>query len=344
MFRFALFLLLLVIVYMAIAIRKVLYELPEKELRRRARHEGGSGVAILQAIRAFGRFAEHGIILITCFAAVGCFLVLLDWFGGVVAVIWGGLLASYIFYWSPQLPPTAAQRRIALLVSPALHSLISFVYRRLPMLAVFKRQIFPVTLHTGAYEKEDIIDLLDRQEKQSDSRLSKTELRIAKHSLLFSERLVQSVMTPISVVQTVEDGELVGPVLMGQLYDSGFSRFPVFDKQRSVVGILFMKDLTMTRDTKTVKQVMHDTVCYVFVGSALDEVLDAFLKTKQHLFIVVDEYEEIVGVISIEDVLEDILGAEIQDEFDKYDDLRAVAARRAITKNKQRHHPVEDSK
>ena len=59
--------------------------------------------------------------------------------------------------------------------------------------------------------------------------------------------------------------------------------------------------------------------------SPLDQVFRALMKTKHHLFIVVNEFEEVVGLVKIEDVLEEIIGQEIIDEYDKFDDLRSVA-------------------
>ena len=57
-------------------------------------------------------------------------------------------------------------------------------------------------------------------------------------------------------------------------------------------------------------------------------VLNAFKKSRQHLFVVVNEYGEVAGLVTIEDVLEEIIGAEIMDEDDKYVDLRARAKER----------------
>jgi CBS domain containing-hemolysin-like protein len=71
----------------------------------------------------------------------------------------------------------------------------------------------------------------------------------------------------------------------------------------------------------------------------LADALQAILKTRQHLFVVVNRFEEYVGVISIEDILEQIVGSPILDEFDQYDDLRAVAARQA-----EKDHKLHEQK
>lgn len=71
---------------------------------------------------------------------------------------------------------------------------------------------------------------------------------------------------------------------------------------------------------------MSHKLTYVHEDFTLYRTLQVFLKTKQHLFLVVNTFEELVGIITIEDVLEQMIGKQIVDEFDRYDDLRAVAA------------------
>lgn len=186
------------------------------------------------------------------------------------------------------------------------------------------------------HSKEELVDLLEQTQIEDDP-FSKDELSIAVHALTFGNKAITEVMTPISVVKTMKSTDVLSPVLLGELHESGHSRFPVInDKDGSYVGMLYSKDLELLRDNKQVKDVMKHEVFYVNEFSSLDNVLNAFLQTKHHLFMVVNEYEDIVGVISIEDVLEQVLGRQIIDEFDKYGDLRLVARQLADEKAKQR--------
>jgi magnesium and cobalt transporter len=114
---------------------------------------------------------------------------------------------------------------------------------------------------------------------------------------------------------------------MGELHASGHSRFPVYEvKKDNIVGVLYLHDLVATKRSGTVSNIMRRKVTYVHEDFTLYQTLQAFIKTKQHLFIVVNSFEEYVGIITIEDVLERVIGKLIVDEFDRYDDLRAVAA------------------
>ena len=72
-------------------------------------------------------------------------------------------------------------------------------------------------------------------------------------------------------------------------------------------------------------------VHFVAESHGLERILQMFLERRQHLFAVIDEYGGLTGVLTLEDVLEEILGTEIVDESDRVDDLRELARRRRQT-------------
>ncbi|MCK5211743.1 CBS domain-containing protein, partial [Candidatus Parcubacteria bacterium] len=112
--------------------------------------------------------------------------------------------------------------------------------------------------------------------------------------------------------------------------ESGHSRIPIYrDNLDDIVGILYSKDLIGNNfKDKTAEEVMRDNVIYVDYNKKLDDLLNAFKANRQHLFIVINEYGELSGLVSIEDVLEEIIGAEIMDEDDKFADLQAEARKK----------------
>lgn len=179
------------------------------------------------------------------------------------------------------------------------------------------------------HSNEELIEIISTADLNSDP-VGKDELEIAMHALTFGHKKITEIMTPLSVVKTVRRDDVLSPVLLGELHDSGFSRFPVVEpEQGNIVGMLYHKDLVEIHANKTVGAAMRSELFYVNEFTSLDNVLNAFLRTKHHLFLVVNEFEEIVGVVAIEDVLEQIIGRKIIDEFDAYDDLREVARQRA---------------
>lgn len=193
---------------------------------------------------------------------------------------------------------------------------------------------------TQLFEKSDLVTLLKQQSRQTHNRIAKEELFIAQHALTFGDRLVRDVFIPMSQVVGVAINDTIGPKLMDELHASGHSRFLVYEKQRTnVVGILYLHDLLTKRQGGSVETVVRRKLVYAHEEQTLFQTLQAFLKTKQQLFVVVNRFEEVIGIITIEDILEQIIGRPIVDEFDRYDDLRAVAER--VAKETKHQHPPE---
>lgn len=193
--------------------------------------------------------------------------------------------------------------------------------------------------------KEELRKALDAYAAQK-SEIAADEVRIIRHALRFSEKLIREVMTPRKMVVTVSGEELVGPVLLDELHKSGYSRFPVKDPDsETFIGILYLHDLVGVEVSGKVSALMNKTVYYVHEEMRLDHALRAFLKHNNHLFIVVNSFEEFVGVLSLEDVIEEIIGKEIVDEFDQHADLRAaaksLAAEEAKMRKKQNASPTK---
>lgn len=157
--------------------------------------------------------------------------------------------------------------------------------------------------------------------------LTRDELLRIQAGLALDSHSVEDVMTPVSVVDTIDVHESLGPLVLDSLHKTGHSRFPVIEGDiNHVVGILYLHDIINLKSAKsTVKEAMDPRVHYIHEKQSLERALHGFLKTHRHLFVVVNDYRETVGVLTLEDVLETLLGKKIVDEFDRYDDLRAVA-------------------
>lgn len=181
--------------------------------------------------------------------------------------------------------------------------------------------------------KDELIEILHHNAEEFDH-VSRDELAIAENALIFGDKLVGDYMTPLNAVHFVNSEELLTPVVLGELHETGHSRFPVYQgTNQNVIGTLFIKDALRVKNAKPVTAVMRHDVYYVNEQQSLDHALQAFIKMKHHMFVVVNEFEDVVGVISVEDVIEQIVGKPMLDEFDQYDDLREVAKRTARKKH-----------
>jgi len=108
--------------------------------------------------------------------------------------------------------------------------------------------------------------------------------------------------------------------LLGQVISTGHSRFPVFDGSRdNIIGMLMAKDLLkLQRAPELNLRTLLRAPVFVPESKGLNELLREFRSNRSHMAIVIDEFGKAAGLITIEDVLEEIVG-EIEDEFDEED-------------------------
>jgi len=112
-----------------------------------------------------------------------------------------------------------------------------------------------------------------------------------------------------------------------------YSRFPVYDNDDSeeIVGLVYRRDvlnsLANDQDDLTLSSLMRP-VRFVLESLTLDRLLVKLLESRDHFSVVLDEYGGMAGVVTLEDVLEEILGKEIVDSTDEVEDLRALARTR----------------
>ncbi|MBK1616639.1 magnesium/cobalt efflux protein [Rubrivivax gelatinosus] len=111
--------------------------------------------------------------------------------------------------------------------------------------------------------------------------------------------------------------------LLGAVIEAGHSRFPVYeDGRENVIGILLAKDLLkLQRAPELNLRTLLRPAVFVPESKALNELLRDFRSNRNHLAIVIDEFGNTAGLVTIEDVLEEIVG-EIEDEFDARDEAR----------------------
>ena len=188
------------------------------------------------------------------------------------------------------------------------------------------RSVSPVVGDSRVIEsKEELLEMV----AQSSGAISSSEKKLIANGLKFNDMKVEEIMTPRSMIESVPMNELLGPLVLDDLHKKGYSRFPVIDGDIDhVVGMLRIQDLlTIDRKAKShrAETVMSKDVYYIRENQTLQHALAAFLKTQHHLFVVVNEFRETVGLLSLEDVIEALLGQKIIDEYDVYGDLRKAA-------------------
>ena len=172
-------------------------------------------------------------------------------------------------------------------------------------------------LHPGPDTKSELIETLADAEQRE---LIEPESRQMLEGVLRMAELSAGDVMVAAPRMDLLDIEAPYEELLALVIDTGHSRFPVFEGQReNIIGILLAKDLLKIQRAPelNLRALLRPTV-FVPESKGLNELLRDFRSNRNHLAIVIDEFGNTAGLITIEDVLEEIVG-EIEDEFDDKD-------------------------
>uniref|UniRef100_A0A3P9MGM0 Metal transporter n=1 Tax=Oryzias latipes TaxID=8090 RepID=A0A3P9MGM0_ORYLA len=184
------------------------------------------------------------------------------------------------------------------------------------------------------YNREKLVGMLRVTEPYND--LDKEELNMIQGALELRSKTVEDVMTPLANCFMIQADAVLDFNTMSEIMESGYTRIPVYDEERSnIVDILYVKDLAFVdpddcTNLKTITKFYNHPVHFVFHDTKLDAMLEEFKKGKSHLAIVQkvnnegegDPFYEVLGLVTLEDVIEEIIKSEILDESDLYTDNR----------------------
>ena len=154
------------------------------------------------------------------------------------------------------------------------------------------------------------------------------EAKVIQNILSLQSKSARDIMTPRTVMLSL-GGQLSANEAREKTGVLDYSRVPVYDKDaEDVVGVMLRRDLltAMAEDRGHVRieEIMRP-VDFVVESLRLNRLLRMFVERREHLLMVVDEFGGLAGLVTLEDVLEEILGQEIVDEFDTVTDLRELA-------------------
>lgn len=283
----------------SILVGKAMHQLPAQELRRRARRGQDVG---LYRLCSYGSLSKLTVSL----GGVGGFVVFID----LVNLWWQITLTSFLMAWL-----------IAAWHGPAANSLLwkaavtmaGWLARVLAWMPWAPAGVDYKRPHTGIYEKEDLLDLLDQQRHQPDSRINDAELRAAIAVLAFRGKKVADAMTPLSKSKLVPASDHIGPHLLDEMHKSTTDCFLVVKNltkgaKPEAVGTLYLNDALSHAEGGTVKDAMTKGIAEVDEDEPLIQALAEFISRKCHVVAVKNGFDEMVGVLSLQDVLEQIFG------------------------------------
>ncbi|GJQ14148.1 hypothetical protein GpartN1_g5939.t1 [Galdieria partita] len=162
--------------------------------------------------------------------------------------------------------------------------------------------------------------------------LSPEETELLGSALEFAQKNVEEIMTPLEKVFMLDENSHLNFKTLTLIFQSGHSRIPVYSgTKENIIGILFTKDLVLIDpdddiSLKTVLSFFHREIQFVFHETTLDVMLKEFKSGRGHLAVIykvnnegpTDPFYQNIGIVTLEDVIEEIIGSEIVDETDVY--------------------------
>lgn len=318
-------LLLIALGLIALALQRFYSSVPSKELKRLAARGDHLAAALYKPV-AYGTSMRLLLWLVFCFCLSGGLLVVIynspSFVAFALVVV---TIAAVVLLQSLQL--TVRSAHFAVKVAPALNWALVYVHGPFDVVTRFINRYRKRSAHSGLYEKDDLLDLIEQQKDQPDNRIAKHDLDLLARAARFDDRQAADVVLPMSRVKLVKLDDHIGPVLLGELHSSGQNSFLVFDERPDhVVGTLFLRDAVASKEGGRVRDLMHTRLCFVHEDFSLRQVLQAFARTGQFMVVVVNAFEEPVGVITLGHLLAQLLGDREEDDFDAFENRAAVAA------------------
>ncbi len=216
-------------------------------------------------------------------------------------------------------------------------------WKRFAPLAAYTIRLMILVLYPLVYLMEKISELVGGKDKNIFTReemiataeigvghgaLKKKESNIIKNLLMLDNIFVYDIMTPRSVLLALPSSQTIEEVIADHK-PIRYSRIPIYEENMdNIVGMVhryqILEASSNDLDTKKLKEIMtsiHSVPEDISVSACLDQLIHR----NDHIFLVVDDYGSTMGIVTLEDAIETLLGVEIIDEFDSVADLRAYA-------------------
>ncbi len=171
-------------------------------------------------------------------------------------------------------------------------------------------------LHLEPQNIEDLVDLL--RDAETRKLIDFDTLTMIEGVIILAQMRVRDVMLPKKQMHCIHKNESLNDIIH-MVSESGHSRFPIMDEgYDQIIGILHAKDLlrfqSKTKNAFNLQDIMREAM-FVPESKRLDLLLRDFRVNRNHMAIVVDEYGATAGFVTLEDIMEQIIG-DIEDEFD----------------------------
>lgn len=267
-------------------------------------------------------------------------------FGEASVAVFSAVLTFLILVLSEIIPKTLGAMYWQSFAPFAARVLPLLIWAMWPLVKMSQGITRVLTRGQGKYTvtREEIAALADIGHREGV--IDKGDSRIVSNLLRFNSLTVEDIMTPRTVMFALEETRTVDDAV-GLKDELRFSRIPVFsDSIDSVTGFVLKTDVLMAAlqgDDQTALSELKRPLVAVPESLLLEELFDTLLDHDRHIALVTDAFGGTAGVVTIEDVLETLIGEEIVDEADAVEDLRTHARERWKQRRNTRRSEVRDA-
>ena len=257
---------------------------------------------------------------------------------GAYVTFFSILLTLAILIVGEIIPKTLGAAYWRTLLHPAVYGIQGMIFICYPFVSLFRYITKIFKTKPFIITREDILGAA--RLGANEGAIYKNEGALITNILKLNRKKVSDIMTPRTVITAFEKGTTIKEIIKKH-QPLRFSRIPVYEENLDqVIGLvhrykILEANLQGFSDGKVENYLkpVHSVPETISVTAALDQ----FIKRKEHIFIVVDEYGAIEGLVTMEDVVETILGIEIVDELDSVADMREEARQKWRRKKSKKH-------
>ncbi|HIM27316.1 MAG TPA: HlyC/CorC family transporter [Candidatus Marinimicrobia bacterium] len=249
-------------------------------------------------------------------------------FGSSWVAIMSGVLTLSILIFSEIIPKTIGAlywKRILIPATFAVQVLITMTYPLVVLLELLSKWLAKEG-NGDKVSREEVIAMAELGEDEGT--IEESESTVIENVLMLDDIPVEEVLTPRSVIFALDKTSSVREVL-DKYNDIEFSRIPVYEEELdNIIGIVRRHVLLKSKAEDQFDVTMGELakpIHTVEENDSVGDVLDEFVKRREHLFMVKDQFGQVAGLITLEDAIETLLGIEIVDETDSVVDMRKLA-------------------
>ena len=271
-------------------------------------------------------------------AAVGAQAAML--FGNDAVVIISVIMTFAILFLSEIIPKTIGAiywKQLAPFSAQIIRLLIWITYPIILTTLFVTNKISKGNEDLHSLTKDELLESMLLSE--DDGIIDEKESDFIENILKLDEMKIADVLTPRSVVFALDENRTLKDIINNESDIFNFSRVPVFKNSiEEVTGIVLTKKIfqqALKDDSVTLSSVKKE-IYSINENIPVSKALDLFITKKDHMFLVMDNYDQTEGIITLEDCVETILGVEIMDESDRTEDMRELAKLKMKQKRKER--------